>query len=166
MKIKNYILGIALLLNINIAQAEEQVDAVVDWAQRVDLTIPVSGVVTKVSVNTGQIVKKGQVLVELDARVFNASLRQASANVKSLAATYAEIKRELARAQELYDRTVLSDHELQVAKNNEIKAKSDLEIAKSDSVKAQVNLEYSSLVAPFDSIILKEYLSNCLQELE
>ena len=41
------------------------------------------------------------------------------------------------------------------AKNNEIKAKSELEMAKSDSVKAKVNLEYSSLVAPFDSIILK-----------
>lgn len=155
MKIKNCILGTLLVLNINIVHAEEQVDAIIDWAQRVDLTIPVNGVVEKVSVNTGQIVKKGQVLVELDKRIFQARLRQAKEKVKSQQASYAEIKRELARAQELYDRTVLSEHELQVAKNNEINSRADLETAKSDLIKAQVDLEYSALVAPFDSIILK-----------
>lgn len=154
---KNYIAITAILFtfNINNGYAQETIDATVDWAQRVDLTIPVDGVVKEVSVNTGQIVKKGQVLVKLDSRVFRANLRQAKANVNSLKATYEEVKRELDRALELYERTVLSDHDLQVAKNNEVLAKSDLETAKADHIKAQVDFEHSSLVAPFDSIILK-----------
>jgi len=154
---KNFITIVGLLysLNVNTVYAQQQVDAVVDWAQRVDLTIPVDGIVKKVSVNTGQIVKKGELLVELDSRVFNANKRQAKAKVNGLKAAYDEMKRELDRANELYDRTVLSQHDLQVAINNEIIAKSDLEKAKSDFVKAQVDLEYASLVAPFDGLILK-----------
>lgn len=149
------IIGILFSFYLSSVFAQEQLDATVDWAQRVDLTIPVDGIVKEVTVNTGQLVKKGQVLVKLDSRIFRANLRQAKAKVNSLKATYEEVKRELDRAQELYDRTVLSDHDLQVAKNNEIVAKSNLEVAKAAYVKAQVDFEYSSLVAPFDSIILK-----------
>ena len=154
---KNFIAITWILFSFNITNgyAQEKVDAIVDWAQRVDLTIPVDGVVNEVSVNTGQIVKKGQVLVKLDSRVFRANLRQAKENVNSLKATYEEVKRELDRANELYERTVLSDHDLQVAKNNEVLARSDLEKAKAAYIKAQVDFEYSSLVAPFDSLILK-----------
>ena len=154
---KNIILigGIIFSLSNNIAIAKEKLEATVDWAQRVELTIPVQGIVKKVNVNAGQIVKKGDVLVELDSRILSANLRKAKAHVTGLTATYKEVKRELDRAIELYDRTVLSDHDLQVAKNNEIVAKSNLEDAKSNHVKAKVELEISSLVAPFDSIILK-----------
>ena len=146
--------GLFLLIAQHSVFAKEQLTAVVEWAQRVDLTIPVEGIVKKVLVNTGQKVKKGQVLVELDKRIVLADLRQAKAALNAVRANYEEVKRELERAQELYDRTVLSDHDLQVAKNNEVIAKSKLEQAKANYVKAQVALEYASLRAPFDSIIL------------
>ncbi len=149
------LVSLAFLFIINPSYAKEELKAVVDWAQRVDLTIPVEGIVSKVWVNTGQKVKKGQVLVELDKRIARANLRQAKANVTGLQASYEEAKRELQRAQELYDRTVLSDHDLQVAKNNEVIAKSKLELARSEYVRAQVELEYTSLRAPFDSLILR-----------
>lgn len=149
-----YLIVMAFLLIQNPSYAKEEVKAVVGWAQRVDLTIPVEGVVKKVLVNTGQKVKKGQVLVELDKRIVRANLRQAKASLNGLRASYAETKRELDRAKELYDRTVLSDHDLQVAKNNEVIEKSKLELAKSEYVKATVEVEYASLRAPFDSIIL------------
>ncbi len=149
------LVSLIFLFIINPSYAKEELKAVVDWAQRVDLTIPVEGIVSKVWVNTGQKVKKGQVLVELDKRIARANLRQAKANVTGLQASYEEAKRELQRAQELYDRTVLSDHDLQVAKNNEVIAKSKLELARSEYVRAQVELEYTSLRAPFDSLILR-----------
>lgn len=148
-------IGLLFSMNLQTAYAEEKIDAIVDWAQRVDLTIPVNGIVKNVSVNSGQIVKKGQVLVELDTRIFRANLRQAKAKVNGLKAHYDEIKRELDRAQELYDRTVLSDHDLQVAKNNEVIAKSSLVESKARYTQVMIDLEYASLVAPFDAIVLK-----------
>ncbi len=148
------LIGLFFSVILNSAYAKEEINGVVDWAQRVDLTIPVEGIVSKVWVNTGQKVKKGQILVELDKRIVQANLRQAKASVAGLQASYEEMRRELQRAQELYDRTVLSDHDLQVAKNNAVIEKSKLERAKAEYVKAQVELEYATLRAPFDSIIL------------
>lgn len=135
--------------------SQEQVDATIDWAQRVDLTIPVDGVVESVNVNTGQKVKQGEILVKLDSRILRAKFSEAREKVKALQASYEEINRELSRAQELHDRTVLSDHDLQVAKNNSTIEKASLVAAKSNYVKAKVDLEYATLKAPFDSIILK-----------
>jgi len=149
------LVGFLLSIGMSAVNAEERIDGVVGWAQRVDLTIPVEGVIKKVLVNTGQKVKKGQVLVELDKRVVRANLRQAKASSNGLKASYEETKRELERAIELYDRTVLSDHDLQVAKNNEVIAKSQFELAKYNLVKAQVEFEYASLRAPFDGLVLR-----------
>lgn len=148
-----YIFGLFLFLG-NV-YAGGQVDAVVGWAHRVDLTIAVDGIVNKVNVVTGQHVKKGQLLVSLDSRIFRANLQKAKARVNSVKAAYEEVNRELQRATELYDRTVLSDHDLQVAKNNEVQAKARLQEVKAELVKARIDLELSSLSAPFAGIILK-----------
>lgn len=136
-----------------IAMAQE-IDAVVDWSKRVALTIPVEGLVKAVNVRAGQHVKKGETMVALDARVYTAELRKARAAVASLKLDYEESRRELERAEELYERTVLSDHELQVAKNNYVKSEATYEAVKSNQVKAQYNLDHSSLRAPFDGIVL------------
>jgi len=149
------VIGILLSLQFNNVHALEKVEATIDWAHRVDLLIPVDGIVKKINVTTGQTVKKGTALVELDSRTFRADLSQAKARAKSLKETYDEANRELSRALELYDRTVLSDHDLQVAKNHEVVAKANLEQAKAELVKAKIHLELASLSAPFDSIILK-----------
>ncbi len=146
------ILGLLLPMD---AYSQQQIDAVVSWAHRVELTIPVDGVVESVSVNTGQKVTKGKILVKLDSRILRAILRETKAKVLGLQASYDEVNRELSRAEELYDRTVLSDHDLQVAKNNSIIAKAALVTAESAYMKAMVDLEYSELKASFNSIILK-----------
>jgi len=149
------LLGLVIFLLLSNASAQESSQAIIDWAQRVELIIPVDGVVQKVHVNTGQRVKQGELLVELDKRIFKAAVLKADAKVKSEKATHAEMVRELERAQELYDRTVLSDHELQVAKNNEIFAQSKLTDAEAELITAKIALEHASLSAPFNSIILK-----------
>lgn len=136
------------------SSAKEKIHATVDWAHRVELTIPVDGVVESVHVNTGQKVKKGKLLVKLDSRVLAAKFKEMTLAVDSLSVKYAEVLRELERAIELYDRTVLSEHDLQVAKNNKAIALAELERSKSNLIKAKVDLEYASLKAPFDSIIL------------
>ena len=48
------------------------VPATLQWSQRVELTTPVSGIVKAVSVDVGDTVKKGQVLLTLDSTTFRA----------------------------------------------------------------------------------------------
>jgi RND family efflux transporter MFP subunit len=144
-----------LLGSLAMPAAAESVQAQLRWYKRVELGTPVSGVVREVKVNPGMRVDKDQLLVRLDQAVFEAQLAQAKANLSSVQEHYAEAKREENRAQELYDRTVLSDHDLQVAKNAHVRAKAQLEQAKAQLVKAQTDLQYSTLRAPFNGIVLQ-----------
>jgi len=129
--------------------------ASLQWSKRVELATPVSGVIKSVQANIGDRVKQGDVLVKLDERNYAAALEMARAKVKSLDEKRKEAKRQLDRAQELYNRTVLSEHELQTAKNGKVEADSDYATAKSELVSAEFNLEYTILRAPFDAVVLQ-----------
>ena len=133
------------------------VTASLQWSKRVDLATPVSGVIKSVNAYPGDRVKQGDELIKLDDRNYTAALLKAQAKVKNLTEKRKEAGRELKRAQELYDRTVLSEHDLQTAKNNKVNADSEYETARSELVTAQLNLEYTSLNAPFDAIVIKRY---------
>ena len=124
------------------------------WAQRVDLATLVSGVVAEVRVQPGQLVKEGTLLLSLDARAYRARLAMAEAEVKRLSLTKDEADRELERSQELYDRTLLSEHDLQVATIGQSVAAADYKKALARQVQAQLDYEHSRITAPFDCIVL------------
>ena len=89
--------------------------ATLQWGQRAELGTLVSGVVAEVPVRAGQSVNKGALLVTLDDRGFRARVQGAQAAVTRTGVRFEEAKREQERAIELYDRTVLSEHERQLA---------------------------------------------------
>lgn len=149
-----YLLAGLLFLISSIARATE-LDATLAWSQKVELSTPVNGVVQQVFAQTGKIAAKGEVLVQVDPRGFNAQLKSARAKLKSAEQTYAEAKRELEREQDMYDRTMLSEHDLQIAKNNHVAALAKLQQAKSELTHAQLNVEYSAIRAPFNAIIIE-----------
>lgn len=154
MKLKFLVLVFSLAFVMD-AQAGE-VDAQLEWARRVELGTLVSGVVTEASVGVGDKVVAGQVLLRLDQRAFRARLDEARAKAKNTELELSEAKRELERAQELYNRTVLSDHDLVEAKI--AFGKSELAALSAATVLAQaeVDFQYSEVRAPFDAIVLRK----------
>ncbi|MCW9024921.1 MAG: efflux RND transporter periplasmic adaptor subunit [Gammaproteobacteria bacterium] len=128
-----------------------------NWVNRVQLSTAVPGVVDSVLVAPGDQVKQGGVLLKLEDKTFRLQLAGLSAQVNKLKVIYDEAQRELDRANELYDRTLLSDHELQVIKNNFASAEADLDFSKSKLAQAKVDFDYSHLKAPFDAIILSRF---------
>ena len=84
-------------------------------ADKVELTTRVSGVVAEVLAKPGQRVKKGAVLLRLDRSVLQARVDEATAEHALAVADEADAKRELERAQELFNRTVSSASELEAA---------------------------------------------------
>ena len=134
-----------------------ELEAKLAWSQRVELAMPVSGVIRKVSVNVGDRVKKNTSLLELDDRAYRAAVSKARAAIKDLDEGQKEASRELERAQQLFDGTMLSEHELQMVKNAKLSAEARYHSAKAELVQAQLNLEYATLRAPFDAIILQRH---------
>lgn len=126
-----------------------------DWSRRVMLSVPVNGVVKSVHANVGDQVAKDAVLLRLDPREFDTAVRRAEAELKSRQEQRAEAKREVERAEELYERTVLSDHELQVARIQLKSAEAELEAAHAALSKARLAKERSEMRAPFDAIVLR-----------
>ena len=125
------------------------------WSKRMSVSTPVSGVIEQVYVNVGDKVPANGKLLQLDDVVLQANLVSSRTASINRTEEYKEAKRELERMQELYNRTMLSEHELQVAKNNLVKARAIKEKAKANFTKAQNDLKFSTVRAPFDALILE-----------
>ena len=135
--------------------AASEYQAALDWSQRVELSTPVSGVVKKILVDVGDTVPKNAVLLILDDREFQAKVNEAQAEVASKTALRDEAKRELERSEELYERTILSDHDLQLARIGFKKAQASYQGALKQMASAKMELEYSTVRAPLDAIVIK-----------
>lgn len=148
-------LGLLLLAAPALA---EDVPATLDWGQRLTLSTPISGMVVEVSATPGQAVTKGEVLARLDERRLRAQIEGARAEVKRLQLTLEEAGRELDRNRELYERTVISARDLQLAEIDHAIAEANLAQAKANLTQLQVDLEDSRVRAPFDGLVLERHV--------
>lgn len=154
MKNNPRIVAVVMLLGAAGAQAAE-VAAQLDWSRRVELGVLVSGVVAEISATPGAKATQGQILLKLDQKTVKQNLDAAKAARESARLNAEEASREMQRAQELYDRTVLSNHELETARITEAKAKSDFALAEAKLAKAESDWRYSEIKAPFDGMVIK-----------
>jgi len=152
-KLLNVFLIVVTLFSSSAIIAEE-FEATLDWSKRVELSTQVNGLVQKVYALTGNVVAKGEVLIQLDPRSFKADLKFAKAKLKNDDQQAQEAKREMERQADMYDRSMLSERDLQLAKNNLTAAQSQYIQAQSSLTKAKLNLEYSAIRAPFNAIVI------------
>ncbi len=128
--------------------------ALLDWSGRVNLSLPVSGILDSVAVQPGQRVKKGEVLASLEATVLKANVAEAKAESDRLGEELADAQRDADRVQELYNRTVSATTELDAAKLRLARAQSGQAAAQARLERARRLLADSEVRAPFDAIVL------------
>ncbi len=118
--------------------------AVVDAIQKADISFRVSGKIQKILVKEGDVVKKGQILAELDPVDFNIRLKDREASYNTAKANYD-------RAKVLVEKGAISrvDHD-------EIRAK--YHTAKANLSSAEQDLLYTKLKANFDGNIAKRHV--------
>lgn len=131
---------------------------VVDWAQRTEMGTPLSGVIAKVAVKQGESVKKGQLLLQLEQGALQARLAQRQAEMKHKELLKAEASKELERAEELYARTLLADHDLDVAKIAYAEAEAAYQASRAEYRQAREDFDNSALHAPFDAVVLTRHV--------
>jgi len=128
--------------------------ATLQWSQRVELSTPVSGIVQAVNVDVGDRVKKGQVLLSLDSTAYRARVAGSRSEITRLDAEAKEDKRELDRVLELYERTVVATTELDQARLKLVRSQSALAEARALLQQNQKALDDTSLRAPFDAVVV------------
>ena len=131
------------------------VDAVVEWSRRVELSVPVSGVIVQVHVDAGDRVKRGQALLVLDAAPFQAALKQAQALVAQRKLERDDRQRDYRQAKELYERTVLSTVEFENARTQQARTEAAYQEAQAMLDDRRYRLRVSTLRAPFDGVVLQ-----------
>lgn len=147
----------------------QETNARLQWADRMELATPLSGVVKTVNIKPGQVVKKGDLLIALDQRRFKAELDEAKAVYSQAKSDRQEAGREYTRTMDLYDRNLISKHEKQLAIIENARAKAELGKATSQLAQAKLAMEYSEIQSPFNALVLQvstvsgEVLVNKLQ---
>lgn len=119
----------------------------------IDIRPQVSGFITKVHVDEGQRVRKGQTLFTIDQVQFQAAVDQARANVNSAQTAVSTAELTEKNKKMLLDKNIISQTDWQLAANQVAQAKAALAQAQAALVTAQKNLTYTVVTSPSDGVV-------------
>ena len=130
---------------------------VVTGERYVSLGVRVPARIERYLVEEGERVEQGQVLVQLDARQYEAMIAQARANLVRARADLELRRKELARSKELVTRGVLSEADLDVKQNQLNVAEAEVAQLVATVDRAKVDLDDTVIRAPTSGIILEKF---------
>jgi RND family efflux transporter MFP subunit len=126
---------------------------VIEAWDEVNITPDIGGKITKIHVEEGDRVQKGQLLAELDTRAVNLQLEQAKAGLAVAEANYKDAKRNKDRMERLIEENAVSEQQYDQVKLAYEAAEAQLQQAKATLNLANHNLEVSLMKAPFSGVI-------------
>jgi multidrug efflux system membrane fusion protein len=118
----------------------------------IDVRARVSGYMTKVAFNDGDLVKEGQVLFEIDPRQYAAELERAEGNVKQIEAHLWRVKKEFDRAKGLLVRNSISQEECDRYEADWKETDANLRLAKGNRDLAQLNFDWCEVKASISGL--------------
>jgi len=114
----------------------------------------VSGVIEKLFVDFNSVVKKGQLIAELDKSTLQSSLENAQADLDNAQAEYDYQKANYERMKVLFDKDLLAQSDYDLAIYNFKKSKAAVKSAKANLDRSARNLSYATIYSPIDGIVL------------
>ena len=130
----------------------------------------VSGIVSKLYVDYNSVVKKGQVIAELDKSNLMSQLNSAKANLQQMQANLRKAQEDLAyqhanfnRYKTLYNKGLVSANDFetarlsyQTASQSVSSVRQQVNAAQEEVKRAQTNLGYATITSPIDGIVLSK----------
>jgi RND family efflux transporter MFP subunit len=120
-----------------------------------DLGFRVGGKILERSVNMGQRVQKGQILMRLDSLDLKLSFAAQQANVEAARAKYTQEKADETRSAKLLEARLISHQEYDHARAELDSAKAQLEAAEAQARVSNNSSEYAVLLADADGVIVR-----------
>ena len=121
---------------------------------QVEVGTQVSGIINHIYVDYNSVVKKGEVIAELDKTTLEADLASSSATLQSNKTEYEYQEKNFLRIKGLHEKKMVSDTDYETAEYQYNKAKSSYEKSQSDITKARQNLEYATIYSPIDGVVI------------
>lgn len=134
----------------------------------IEVGTQVSGTVYKIYVDYNSIVKKGQLLAELDPSLFQSNVDQSSAKLNNAKASLLKAKATLnykknnyERYKHLYQKNYVSKDDVELAQSNYLQAQAEYQSTLAEVKAAQAtlnnnltNLRYSKITSPVDGTVI------------
>ena len=116
----------------------------------------VSGIVSKLYVDYNSVVKKGQVIAELDKTNLISELTAQRANLSSAQSSLNYQQSNYNRYKTLYEKGLVSADEYESAQLQYNQAKEQVKTASESVQRAQTNLGYATITSPIDGVVLSK----------
>ena len=127
--------------------------ATIKGKQDVEIRPMVSGFITKLHVDEGAVVHKGQVLFTIDPVQYQAAVQTAQATVETAKAALSTQELTTANKRELNKKQIVSDYDLKMSENQLAQAKATLAQAQAQLINAKNNLSYTQVTSPSDGVV-------------
>lgn len=128
----------------------------IEPVNKVEVGTQVSGIISKIYVDYNSIVKKGQVIAELDKINLESELASAKANLASSKSELDYQETNYKRIKTLHDKGFISDDDFDIADLSYKKAKEAYLVQLQTVQKAQTNLGYATITSPIDGVVLSK----------
>ena len=128
----------------------------IEPVKTVDVGTQVSGIVKRLYVDYNSVVRRGQVIAELDRTNLLSDLSTAQAHLRSAQVELDYQKKNYARFAELKQKDLISLQEYDVALQNYRKAQESVKMAQEDVARAKTNLGYATVYSPIDGVVISK----------
>ncbi len=120
----------------------------------VDVGTQVSGIVAKLYADFNSIVKKGQLIAQIDSTFLVQSVKDAEASLDRAQAQLNDSKRSYERTSELYKKGLESELNYSTALTSYESNQAALKQAQASLDRAKINLAYATIYAPIDGVVI------------
>jgi membrane fusion protein, multidrug efflux system len=118
-----------------------------------NINAQVQGYIISRDYKEGSVVKKGDLLFQVDPRPFQATLDQAKGNLAVAQSNQTKADADVKRAIKLFQEKVISDQERDTYINSANSTKANVQAAEAAVRTAEINLGYTKITAPIDGIV-------------
>lgn len=127
--------------------------ATINGIQDVEIRSKVNGFITKLCVDEGDFVRKGQALFLIDRVQYEAAVKSAEAAIKVAEANVATSKLTVKTKTELAGRNIISQYDLETAQNDLLTKEAVLAQAQAQLANARNDLSYTTISSPSDGVV-------------
>ena len=126
--------------------------ATLDGFINANINAQVQGYIVSRDYKEGSLVKKGDLLFQIDPRPFEAALAQAKGTLAKDQANQTKADADEKRARDLFDKKVISDQERDTAIAAAGSSRANVEADQAAVKQAELNLGYTKITAPIDGL--------------
>ena len=140
-------------ISYSTAEMTTSYPATIKGQEDIEIRPKISGFITRLCVDEGAMVHAGQTLFLIDDVQYREAVRQAQAQINVLNANIKTQELTIKNKQILFDEDVISNYDLDLAKNSLESLRAQLEQAQAQLASARDNLSYCSVKSPVDGIV-------------